>query len=200
MNNDERALADYYNREGSDRADRELAPERVEARTRFLSAYAAPGAKSLEIGTGPGRDAAAFVAAGLVACGLDLSPVFAGLAAKSGAHVANATARALPFADASFDVVWSMSVLMHLPGTQVVAALAEIRRVLRAGAVAAIGVWGGADLTNMVDGAFGQRLFARRSELTWRPMLEAIGSVDAYEVWERPTEEFAYHWAVVRRT
>jgi len=45
-------------------------------------------------------------------------------------------ARALPFAEASYDVVHSYSVLQHLPKEDVRAVVAEVRRVLRPGGLA----------------------------------------------------------------
>jgi SAM-dependent methyltransferase len=51
---------------------------------------------------------------------------------KSGAHVARGTVNALPFADDSFDAVVSADVLCHA-AVDPVAALAELKRVLRPG-------------------------------------------------------------------
>lgn len=197
----ESALASYYDQEGVERAERELAPERVAARTRFLATYAPSGRGVLEVGCGPGRDAAAFVEAGHDVHAVDLSTVFAHLAAATGAHVANATARALPFRDDSFDVVWSMSVLMHIPDDGIIVALDEIARVLRPGGCACIGVWGADDRPRVLEGAYGPRFFANRSAATWTRLLTRVGSVEEFEQWSAPEPDpFAYHFAVVRRT
>lgn len=196
----ERDLAAYYDQEGLERFERDLAPGRVEARSRFLVEHGKPGMRSLEIGCGPGRDLAAFVEAGIDACGIDLSTVFAGLAVASGAHLANATARALPFADDTFDIVWSMSVLMHLADDVIVGALHEIRRVLVPGGVACLGVWGENDVPRILEGKYGPRFFANRSEVSWRPLLGEIGVVEQYEVWDTEGDGFTYQWAVVRHT
>jgi SAM-dependent methyltransferase len=88
----------------------------------------------LEIGIGLGTDFVRFARAGAKLTGIDLTQAsidlvrgrleLEGLDAEL--HVADA--EALPFADASFDLVYSWGVLHHTPNTG--HALAEIRRVL----------------------------------------------------------------------
>lgn len=197
----ERDLAAYYDQEADERAGRELIAERVAARTAFLAAHARPGARLLEVGTGPGRDAGAFVAAGLATFGVDLAPEFARYAARTGAAMANATARALPCRDAAFDLLWSMSTLMHIPDGAIEDALRELRRALRPGGVAAIGVWGGADVEERLAGTYDPpRYFCRRSDDRWRDLLGILGDVASFETWRREDEVFYYQWAVVRRS
>ncbi len=200
MTDNERSLASYYDAEGAERAERALAPGRVDARTGFLAAYAKRGMRSLEVGTGGGQDAAAFVAAGLDAHGIDLSPVFARFAAARGARVANATVRALPYREAAFDIVWSMSVLMHIPDDVITEALDEVRRVMLPGAVACIAVWTNAQGPTMFDGAHGTRFFANRTEAAWRVLLGRVGTIERYDIWDPQSDGFTYHWAVVRNT
>lgn len=197
----ERDLATYYDQEGDDRANRALEPRRIAAREACIATLAA-NQRVLEIGIGPGRDAAAFVAAGHTVVGVDLSRVFAQLAMRIGAHTAIATVRALPFPDGSFDVVWSMSTLMHVPDSAIDAALGEVARVLRPDGTAVIGVWGGADVESYLQHPRFDppRLFARRSTERWRALLATIGTVDRLDEWHEADEEFWYQWAVVRRS
>src|SRR5688500_2777121 len=93
----ERDLARYYDQEASSRAERRIDPGRVAARTRFIRSLEGRPAV-LEVGTGPGRDASAFVAKGLDVCGVDLSVAHAGLASQCGVRASVASVRALPFA------------------------------------------------------------------------------------------------------
>ncbi len=44
----------------------------------------------------------------------------------------------------------------------------------------------------------GRRLFSRRSERRWRPLLEMVGRVDDFEVWDDDRDDddaFRYHVA-----
>jgi SAM-dependent methyltransferase len=96
----------------------------------FLLPHLRPGMRVLDIGTGPGSIAAGLadvVGPGLVT-GVDLWPM-----ADARVPVAGADAVLLPFADATFDAVYSCAVLQHTPDPSAV--LREARRVCRPGAV-----------------------------------------------------------------
>jgi SAM-dependent methyltransferase len=88
----------------------------------------------LEIGVGMGTDFVRFARAGAILTGIDLTKASIDLVRgrlaleelDADLHVADA--EALPFADASFDLVYSWGVLHHTPDTK--QALSEIRRVL----------------------------------------------------------------------
>jgi SAM-dependent methyltransferase len=195
----ERDLAAYYDEEAAERANRALEPRRIEARDEFVAMV--PDATTLlEVGIGPGRDAAAFVAHGHTVVGVDLSSVFAAYATAAGANACVATARALPLADASFDAVWSMSTLMHIPDPAIDDALSEIGWVLRPGGTAVIGVWGGRDDVTYLPGTYGARLFCHRSDERWRGMLAAIGDVTSFDVWRVDGDPIGYQFAHIRRS
>ena len=114
-----------------------------------IVAYTATGPESrfLELGVGTGRIALPFIRAGYDYTGVDISQQMmdrleAKLAAETGAssyryelRVADITA--LPFPDASFDVIVTVHVLHLVPAWQ--AALREARRVLRPGGWLVIG-------------------------------------------------------------
>jgi SAM-dependent methyltransferase len=199
----ERDLAQYYEQEASTRAERDIDPRRAAARDRFIRGLPS-GSAVLEVGIGPGRDAAAFVGAGLHVCGVDLALAHGRFAAQTGAAPAVASVRALPFAAASFDALWSMSTLMHVPNAAIAAALTDVRRVLRPGAPAAIGVWGGPNVESRHDDdAFDPpRLFSRRTDQRWRDLLSILGDVEEFAHWNdlRGGAEHWYQWAVVRRS
>jgi SAM-dependent methyltransferase len=115
----------------------------------YLLGRIGPGLDLLDVGCGPGTitsDLAAVVAPGQVV-GIDRAP---GIVAEAAAafRAANLSFRtadvyALPFGDASFDVVHAHQVLQHL--SDPVAALVEMRRVLRPDGVVAVrdGDYGG---------------------------------------------------------
>lgn len=142
----EASLAAYYDTEGDDRLHQPIEPRRLAMRGAFLESLSEGRRHILEIGAGPGRDAGAFIEAGHHFFAVDLSMQHARRCRSTGAHVVRATVRRLPFRRASFDSIWTMSTLMHVPDSAIVSALAEVSRVLKPGGAAAIGVWGGPDV------------------------------------------------------
>lgn len=93
----------------------------------------AGGKDVLEIGCGTGLVLGKVAPHASSAVGVDLSPGMITRAKERGLEVLRASATALPFADASFDVVYSFKVLAHVPEIDV--ALAEAARVTRPGGV-----------------------------------------------------------------
>ena len=93
-------------------------------------AEAVVGGDVLEIGCGTGLLLERTATVARRASGIDLSAGMARFSAtRKGLTVAQASATDLPFAEGSFDVVYSFKVLPHVP--DLAAAVAEIRRVLR---------------------------------------------------------------------
>jgi SAM-dependent methyltransferase len=95
------------------------------------------GKRLLEIGCGLGTDLLQFARAGAVVTGVDLTPASVELVRKRLAiegvpgEAQVADAEHLPFADNTFDVVYSFGVLHHTPNTQ--KAIDEVHRVLKPG-------------------------------------------------------------------
>jgi SAM-dependent methyltransferase len=196
----ERALAAYYEQEASDRAKRPIDPQRVEARTRFITRLDGRRPRILEVGVGPGRDSASFVAEGIPVVGVDLSVEHAQRANSTGVHAVVATVRRLPFGNSAFGALWTMSTLMHVPNEAIADALVELRRVLAPGALAAVGVWAGPDVEHHrgIDDFDPPRFFSLRSDERWRSLLSTLGSVEDFEIWGRRGDDFWYQWAIVR--
>jgi 2-polyprenyl-3-methyl-5-hydroxy-6-metoxy-1,4-benzoquinol methylase len=100
------------------------------------------GRALLDVGCNWGRWTVAAARAGWRATGIDRAKKSVGAARRVAeqlgveAGYVVADARELPFADASFDAVFSYSVLQHLANEDVSLVVAQLRRVLRPGGVA----------------------------------------------------------------
>jgi SAM-dependent methyltransferase len=197
-------LARYYDQSAAERADRVLPDERIARRVWFVARLREVGRRRLlEVGTGPGIDAAAFQAAGFDVAGVDLSPAHVELARAAGIDAHVAAAQELPFASGSFDALWSMSVLMHMPDPDLDAALAEFARVLRPGGLAAFGMWGGdgTEGANPDDTLDPPRYFNWRTDEAMSAAIGRHARLEAFEAWPvkgASGRTFRYQWAVAR--
>lgn len=92
---------------------------------------AQPGEQILDLGCGDGQLTQRLTAAGAEIRGIDASPAMVAAARSRGVVAEVAQAEALPFADATFDAVFSNAALHWVRGQD--AMLAQVKRVLRPG-------------------------------------------------------------------
>jgi SAM-dependent methyltransferase len=197
-------LARYYDQDAEARAARPIDVERVRRRDRFVELLAVRGlSRVLEVGMGPGVDAIALAEAGLSVAGIDLSPEHVRLAREAGVDGYVASAQAIPFDGVSFDALWSVSVLMHMPDQDLHQALAEFARVLRPGGLAALGMWGGdgSEGVNAHDKLDPPRYFNWRTDRAMRAAIADHATVEEFESWVASGSggrDFRYQWCVAR--
>ena len=127
----------------------------------------APGARLLEIGAGTGQDSAYFQEEGCTVVAADLSPVMVEHCRAKGieAHVMDFLH--LNFPAGSFDAVFAMNCLLHVPNHDLPAVLAAVRAVLRPGGLLFVGVYGANESTEgpiADDEHVPPRFFSRRTD------------------------------------
>lgn len=133
-----------YDRGAAERDGRGVAPWKLDLRAAFLARLRAEGARRLlEIGGGPGHFAAWFAAQGLDVVMTDLSPEMVRLARAKGLDARVMDFLSLDFPPASFDAVFALNCLLHVPSADLPRVLAAIHRVLRPGGLFFYGVYGG---------------------------------------------------------
>jgi ubiquinone/menaquinone biosynthesis C-methylase UbiE len=137
----------------------------------FADFHRALGLRVLEIGVGMGADYLQWLKAGADAIGVDLSPTSVERASQRCAmagfkpNLRVADAEQLPFADNSFDVVYSYGVMHHSPNTE--QCVREAFRVLKPGGEARIMIYHHPSLT-------GAMLWLRYGLITGKSLRQSV--------------------------
>ncbi|MCA0453759.1 MAG: class I SAM-dependent methyltransferase [Chloroflexi bacterium] len=137
-------LRQAYDRYAAERDQHGIESWKVAERQQFLELLQAAGKERLlEIGAGPGRDSKFFQDHGLKVTCTDLSPEMVDLCRAKGldAHVMDFLH--LDFPDKSFDAVYALNCLLHVPKGDLAKVLANIERLLKPNGLFFMGVYGG---------------------------------------------------------
>jgi SAM-dependent methyltransferase len=147
---------------------------KAQERARFLGLLRERGAATLlEVGAGPGHDSLYFQEQGLRVLCTDLSPAMVERCQAKGLEARVADFLSLGVPPASFDAVYALNCLLHVPTPDLPRVLAAISEVLVPGGLLYVGTWGGADEEGPVDDPRYPvpRFFAFRSDQVMRRLL-----------------------------
>ena len=171
------SLRASYDGRAAWRDQQEKKPWKLAEREQFLNRVLDDGGgRLLEIGAGPGHDSAFFAGHGLQVVATDLSPAMVGFCRQKGldAHVMDFLH--LDFPAGSFDAVYALNCLLHVPNADLPEVLAAIRAVLRPGGWLYVGVYGG----NGEEGPAGDDRHEPARFFSWRTDEQIRGFVTRY--------------------
>jgi SAM-dependent methyltransferase len=146
----------------------------AQERRRFLDLLRERGAASLlEVGAGPGHDSLYFQQQGLRVLCTDLSPDMVGRCQAKGLDARVADFLSLGVPPATFDAVYALNCLLHVPTPDLPRVLEALEEVLVPGGLLYVGTWGGADEEGPMrdDQHRVPRFFAFRSDERMRQAL-----------------------------
>lgn len=133
-----------YDRMTEERDRKPLPRWKIEERQRFLALLREEGKRSLlEIGAGTGQHSKFFQDSGLEVTSTDISPANVALCRAKGltAHVMDFLTLAFP--DQSFDAVFALNCLVHVPQDDLPQVLQAVRTPLRFDGLFYLGCYGG---------------------------------------------------------
>ena len=178
MEHYDRVVADLRQAYGpaaaADRDSRGKEAFKIDERQRFLDLLRERDATSLlEVGAGPGHDSLYFQGQGLRVLCTDLSPAMVELCRAKGLDARVADFLSLPVPPGSFDAVYALNCLLHVPSPDLPRVLDAIEQVLVPGGLFYAGTWGGADEEGPLrdDDHPVPRFFAFRSDKRMREAL-----------------------------
>ncbi|WP_028551072.1 class I SAM-dependent methyltransferase [Paenibacillus sp. UNC451MF] len=139
-------LARSYDADAIRRSQSSIADWKAGERRYFVGRLREQGGKTiLEIGAGTGRDSLYFKECGFEVTCIDLSEEMVRHCKEKGLNAEVMDFYQLDFADQSFDAVYALNCLLHVPKPELGQVFAEIRRVLKADGLFYMGVYGGRD-------------------------------------------------------
>ncbi|WP_410765635.1 class I SAM-dependent methyltransferase [Haloferax sp. DFSO60] len=117
------------------------------------------GERILDVGCGPGIDTETFVDGGFDVVAFDLTRPFieAAQASVPDASFVQGDMRHLPFAENTFDGVWSCASFLHIPTADATDTLREFRRILDDDGVVYLSVYRGEESGYHTDGRYFER-------------------------------------------
>jgi SAM-dependent methyltransferase len=143
---DRQKIKAAYNNFAEHRERVEIEPWKFEERERFLALLNRENRISLlEIGAGTGRDSWYFQRQGLEVTSIDFSEEMVRLCKEKGLNAAIMDFTHLDFPRETFDAVYALNCLLHVPKAKLDEVLQRIRDVLRSGGVFFLGLYGGQD-------------------------------------------------------
>jgi SAM-dependent methyltransferase len=184
-----------YDGGAAERDRHEVAPWKVEERGRFLALLREENKTTfLEVGAGTGRDSRFFQDQGLAVVSTDLSPEMVRRCHEKGltAHVMDFLH--LDFPGESFDAIYALNCLLHVPRADLRRVLERLRALLRPGGLFYLGVYGGRDWEGVApeDRHEPKRFFCYRTDTQ---ILEAVsGLFDVRSFRIVPLEGEAFHF------
>ncbi len=153
----------------------------------------------LEVGAGAGQDSQFFAASGLAVVATDNSPEMVAYCLAKGldARVADFLSLGLPAA--SFDAVYAMNCLLHVPNADLPAVLRALRFVLRPGGLMFAGVWGGEGTEGIADDDYHvpPRFFSWRTDQQLTAAMSAFFEIVDFHV--RDLGEHRFQSMTLRR-
>jgi SAM-dependent methyltransferase len=137
-------LIESYNNHAQEREAYTAEAWKVEERTNFLRLLQSKGKRSLlEIGAGTGRDSKFFQDMGMTVTCIDLSPEMIKLCQQKGLSAYVMDMASLDFPPDSFQAVYSLNSLLHIPKADFRSVLENIKRILAPSGLFYLGVYGG---------------------------------------------------------
>ena len=140
-------LKRFYDQDAKRRIEKVVTEKwKIAQRAAFLRRCKEASAdRILEVGSGIGRDSLFFKQEGRHAFPIDLSAAMVLHCRSKGLPACRMDGYHLAYGDDTFDAVWSLNVLLHIPKANINGVWQEIRRVMKPGAIFFLGVYGGPD-------------------------------------------------------
>ena len=145
-------LIESYEKYADQRASSARAVFKERERSEFLKCLKSERRETiLEIGCGPGQDAQFFQSQGFCVFAVDNAPTMVKLTAEQGIEAQVLDCYDLDQIDQTFDAVYTMNCLLHIPKKDIGHIFSLISARLNEGGLMYLGLWGGSDFEGVLE-------------------------------------------------
>lgn len=157
--------------------------------------------KLLDMGAGSGIYAEYFKNQGLNVNCIDISEGMINLCNKKGLKAEVMDFYDLRYEDSSFDGVWSLNTLLHVPKSSIEIVLKEVKRVLKEGGVFYLGIYGGESSEGIWKNDFYEpkRYFSFYTDSELLTLLRRYFHIEVFESIEIGSKEFEFQSVVMTK-
>lgn len=191
-----------YARAVGARDGRKLPACELAGRARFLERLKAESVRSLlELGAATGDDSVFFAEHGFDVLATDLSPEMVERCRDKGLEARVEDVTALGLGDASVDAVYAKNCLIHVPEHDIDKALSEIARVLVAGGIFHLSVYGGRRFEGVWEGDTWEhkRFFSFRTDEGLRQVVSKHFTIESFDCIEEGFGGYHYQLLIARK-
>jgi len=177
-------------------------PWKVAERSAFLGRIRSEGRRSLlELGAGTGQDSLFFKEHGLDVVAIDLSPRMVEHCRAKGLDARVADLLHLDLSPASFDAVYALNCLLHVPNADLGAVFESIRAVMRPSALFFLGVYGGRSHEGPLenDSHVPPRFFSLRTDDQLQGLVAPCFEIVDFHVVPLKEDDFHFQSLTLRR-
>lgn len=195
------SLIASYERHALEREHSSLDEFKERERSEFLQCLRNEQRRSiLELGCGPGHDAKFFQEQGFKVVAVDNAPAMVKLAREKGISARALDCYNLDQLSETFDAVYSMNCLLHIPQADIDEIFDLIAARLKEDGLMYVGVWGGDDFEGILerDAYEPKRFFSLRRTETLLKVLQGSFRLEYYRRLE-PRDGICFHSVIARR-
>lgn len=177
-------LREYYNKEAPLRNLNDKDEWKISQRSEFCNLIKSENKKTLlEIGAGTGDDSVFFMKSGLKVAAVDLSSEMVRICKEKSIEAYELDFYNLADLNKTFDCIWSMNSLLHVPKSDLPQVLKTVDSVLNKNGLFYMGIYGGTDLEHNYIDDFSEipRFFSFYTEQALKDVLSYSFNILSYQ-------------------
>lgn len=157
-------------------------------------------ARILDLGAGSGIYAKYFKNQGLDVTCIDISPEMVELCLKKNLHAKVMDFYDLKYEDNTYDAIWSMNTLLHVPKSSIDVVLNEVKRTLKDNGIFYLGILGGESFEGIYEKDFykPKRYFSFYTNNELKDLIERYFHIEYFDNVEVGNEHLFYQSIIIR--